>query len=136
MKLQVGVKVLLQNSKDEYLLIRRSHSMNGEPEAHWDIPGGRIKPEEKLHEALEREIREETGLEIDGAFQLLAAQDIMVPAKDLHVVRLTYTTSGEGNVIISDEHQDILWVTAQEAFDLNLDPYLHEALSLLLGRDS
>lgn len=129
MKLQVGVKVLLQNDKDEYLLIRRSGMMDSEEEPHWDIPGGRIEPDEKLHQALQREIREETSLEVSGDFTLLAAQDIMVPAKDLHVVRLTYSAKGGGEVVISHEHQDSLWVTGSKALDLNLDPYLREVLS-------
>lgn len=131
MKLQVGVKVILQNDKDEYLLLRRSETFHNETEPHWDIPGGRIDPEETLHDALRREIMEETGLTVDDDFRLLAAQDIMVPAKDLHVVRLTYTARGTGNVVTSDEHQETKWIDREEALKLNLDPYLREALETL-----
>lgn len=128
MKLQVGVKVLLQNDKDEYLLLRRSEAFHNEKEPHWDIPGGRIDPEEALHDALRREIMEETSLAVDDDFRLLAAQDIMVTAKDLHVVRLTYTAKGTGPVITSDEHQETKWTDREEALKLNLDPYLREVL--------
>jgi len=131
MKLQVGVKVILQNDNDQYLLLRRSQVFHNETEPHWDIPGGRIDPEETLHTALQREIMEETGLTINNDFRLLAAQDIMVPAKDLHVVRLTYTAKGTGKAIISDEHQETTWVSREEALKLNLDPYLREALETL-----
>ena len=66
MKLQVGVKVLIQNSNSKYLLLQRAVAMGDEKEAHWDIPGGRIEPEEALMSALAREVKEETGLTFRG----------------------------------------------------------------------
>ena len=128
MKLQVGVKALIQNNQGTYLMLHRAATMANESEAHWDIPGGRIEPEEALNDALKREILEETGLEVNSKPKLLCAQDIFVPSADLHVVRLTYVMQGEGNVTISHEHQDTRWVTREEALALNLDPYLRNAL--------
>ena len=128
MNLQVGVKVLIQNRQDEYLLIKRTEVMDGETEPHWDIPGGRIEPEETLVDALKREVQEETELELGNEPMLIRAQDIFVPSKDLHVVRLTYKASGEGAVAISDEHQTIQWAKIRVALGLNLDPYLREVL--------
>jgi 8-oxo-dGTP diphosphatase len=129
MKLQVGVKALIQNSSGKYLLLRRAKTMINETETHWDIPGGRIEPEEALQDALRREIIEETSLQIETEPELLTAQDIFVPAADLHVVRLTYRLQGDGDVALSHEHQDTKWVTLEEALALNLDPYLREALA-------
>lgn len=128
MKLQVGVKALVQNNRGEYLLLRRDKVMHGETEAHWDIPGGRIEPEEALFDALKREILEETGLSIPNTPELLEAQDIFVPAADLHVVRLTYVLQGDGEAVISDEHQEARWATSEKALALNLDPYLRQVL--------
>ena len=92
MNLQVGVKALIKNSKDEYLFMRRSTILATDvSEPSWDIPGGRIESNEYLPEALKREIQEEVGYEIQSTPMLIAAQDIFVPAKELHVVRLTYT---------------------------------------------
>lgn len=81
MKLQVGVKVLIKNPEGNYLLLQRAAAMDHEPEAHWDIPGGRIEPEERLLDALTRELEEETGITLTGAPHLLGAQDIFVPPK-------------------------------------------------------
>ena len=129
MKLQVGVKVLIKNSEGKYLLLQRASAMDDEAEAHWDIPGGRIEPAEPLLDALAREVSEETGLTLNDSPRLLGAQDIFVPLKDLHVVRLTYLVDGSGDATISDEHQKMQWATNNEALDMNLDPYLREILS-------
>lgn len=129
MKLQVGVKALIQNDDNKYLFLQRAGVMDNDDTVHWDIPGGRIEPEEPLFDALKREIHEETGLEVTDTPEILGAQDIFVPAKDLHVVRLTYTLRANGTATISDEHQDAKWMTLAETRDVHLDPYLTELLA-------
>lgn len=128
MQLQVGVKVLIRNKAGAYLLLTRSsdYEMTGGGD-DWDIPGGRIDPSEELLTALRREVLEETGVElpIDVAPELLTAQDIMVPTKDLHVVRLTYRLDADiTEVILSGEHTGYQWFAAAELKKLSLEPYL------------
>lgn len=128
MILQVGVKALIKNDAGQYLFLRRSERMQAETEPHWDIPGGRIDPTERLQVALAREIMEETGMELTDEPRLVAAQDIMVEAKDLHVVRLTYVASAHGEITVSNEHQEHVWMTQDEALASHLDPYIREVL--------
>jgi 8-oxo-dGTP diphosphatase len=128
MKLQVGVKALIQNENKQFLFMRRAVTFGEEKEPHWDIPGGRIDVEEPLLEALRREIMEETGLRFDNEPVLLAAQDIFATHADLHVVRLTYRLEGTGKPNLSDEHQEVKWMTQEEALQSTLDPYTTEVL--------
>lgn len=100
MNLQVGVKALIERD-GTYLFLRRSADFKSGPQ-DWDIPGGRIEADEALADALRREVIEETGLSLDTIDTLLAAQDIFVPSKDLHVVRLTYLANATGDITISD----------------------------------
>lgn len=109
MKLQVGVKALIEQD-GKYLFLRRSADFKAGPQK-WDIPGGRIDSDEALHDALERELREETALRLGRIERLITAQDIFVPPKDIHVVRLTYHASATGDVVISDEHDQYTWMT-------------------------
>ena len=127
MELQVGVKALIEES-GKYLFLRRSQAFQAGPQK-WDIPGGRIVPEESLADALAREVREETGLQLQQVGRLLAAQDIFVADADVHVVRLTYRGVAEGEVVISSEHDDYRWMTLEEVQgEPHVDSYLKEVL--------
>lgn len=132
MNLQIGVKVLIKNSNDEYLFIKRTELLQNETEVSWDIPGGRIEHEEPLADALHREVSEELGVDLVGTPRLVNAQDIFVPAKDLHVVRLTYTLDLDiPSVTLSDEHEESVWITQDNFAKLNVEPFLRETLQLL-----
>lgn len=127
MLLQVGVKALVINNKGELLFIRRSdnyHDIAGQ----WDIPGGRIQPEEQLHEALARELLEETSLKLAGESVLVGAQDIMTRDGQKHVVRLTYAVQATGIVMLSGEHTDHEWLSKDAALTKNIDEYVRELL--------
>lgn len=131
MNLQIGVKVLLQNGAGQFLLIKRTTLLANETAVSWDIPGGRIEADEPLITALRREVSEELGVELTGNPTLVNAQDIFVPEKDLHVIRLTYLLDAEINpetIRLSNEHQDVAWMTRKQAIELT-EPFLSETLT-------
>ena len=134
MILQVGVKVIIRNDKDEILLLRRTmqYLLPADTSESWDIPGGRIETGEKLDAALAREVQEETGVRLKGSPTLLIAQDIIVPTKDLHVVRLTYVHTQElGDIVLSDEHDAFKWVPVSDAKRMSIEPFLKAAIESL-----
>lgn len=58
----VGVGAVIWNAQGEVLLIKRARPPR---QGEWSIPGGKVEMGESLHAALKREVREETGLEIE-----------------------------------------------------------------------
>jgi len=132
MQLQVGVKVIIKNSAGLYLFIERSDILPGHDKTSWDIPGGRIHPDETLPDALNREVREELGIDLSGTPNLINSQDIFVPTKDLHVIRLTYVLEMEEQAItLSNEHLAYRWLSIDEVLQLHVEPFLKETLLLL-----
>ncbi|MFI5002541.1 MAG: NUDIX domain-containing protein [Reyranellales bacterium] len=76
----------------------------------WDLPGGRPDPDEDRRAALRREVREETGLDVEvGAalgehlFEVLPKVLVRIAAYACELIRPAEAT-------LSPEHLDIRWV--------------------------
>lgn len=55
------VLALVENEEGELLLVKRD--AGGDFQGLWGLPGGKVEVDEFLAEAIEREVREETGVE-------------------------------------------------------------------------
>jgi 8-oxo-dGTP diphosphatase len=60
----LGVGAVIWNHKDEVVLIRRGKEPRRD---QWSIPGGHLEWGESLHDAILREVREETALTVEIA---------------------------------------------------------------------
>ncbi len=67
----IAVALVRRADGDTILLVREQGP--DDPEPKWALPGGVAEPGELLHEALARELREETGLELVRIGPLIAA---------------------------------------------------------------
>lgn len=128
-KLQVGVKVLIKNSEGKFLFMHRNPAKYPEMSDTWDFPGGRINPGSSLLENLQREVQEETGMQLEQNPRLIAAQDIFPDGGGRHIVRLTYVGQASGEPQLSEEHDQSQWFDLEEVQDLpGLDKHLRKLL--------
>ena len=60
----------------------------------WSLPGGEVEEGETIHDALVREMREETGLDVEPGRLLYVCDHL--PGGRTHVVHLTFEASRTG----------------------------------------
>jgi ADP-ribose pyrophosphatase YjhB (NUDIX family) len=116
----VTVGGLIFNERDEVLMLR-TRKWSG----LWGIPGGKTKLGESSEDALRRELKEETGLEIEGIEFVLVQDCIRSPEfyREAHFVLLNYTcrTSSGREVVLNDEAEEHRWLPFDRAFELPLN---------------
>jgi 8-oxo-dGTP diphosphatase len=107
------------------LLIRRGH----EPEAgRWSLPGGRVEPGETDDQALVREVREETGLEVTPG-PLAGAVERALPGGGVLAIRDYAATITGGTLAAGDDADDARWFGMRELDSLPLTTGLLDALN-------
>lgn len=81
--------VLIEN--DSLLLVKQKLANN----KNWSLPGGRVEPGETLEQALIREMKEETGLDVEP-IRMLYVCDVAASGNTvLHITFLTRCIGGE-----------------------------------------
>jgi phosphoglycolate phosphatase-like HAD superfamily hydrolase/ADP-ribose pyrophosphatase YjhB (NUDIX family) len=103
------------------VLMVRTHKWSG----LWGIPGGKIKWGEKSEDALRRELKEETNLDVTD-IRFVLVQDCIHSAefyRDAHFVLLNYTArcAGAPVVKLNDEAREYEWVAAEQALAMKLN---------------
>src|SRR5438552_19110550 len=96
---RVGSALLVRNEANQILLGKR----NKDPQkGSWVIPGGKIRAFESIAEAATRELREETGLdvEIQGQFRVY---EIINPPDEHRIVIYSWGKVVGGSATASDD---------------------------------
>lgn len=104
----------------ERILLIKTHKWKGS----WGVPGGKIDYGESIKEALLREFREETGLELYdiswGPIQESINSNEFY--KEAHFILLNFIArSGGENVRLNDEAEEFVWVSVDEALTYGLN---------------
>lgn len=103
--------------EDKVLLIKRALNDSWNP-GKWEFPGGKVDFGEDLNEALKREIKEETGLDVSIKEPLFFWDN---PASIKKYEGLTHvilffecSTLINSKVKLSKEHTGFMWLTLEE----------------------
>lgn len=107
---------------DGRVLMIRTHKWSG----RWGIPGGKVEYGEASEDALCREMKEETGLEVRD-LEFVMVQDCIHSTefyRDEHFVLLNYrcrVATSAPRVVLNEEAEESRWVGWNEAFALDLN---------------
>lgn len=111
----LAVGAVVWNAAGEVLLIRRAKPPR---QGAWSIPGGKVEWGESLHEALAREVREETGLAISIG-DMIEVVESRIPDADgstlHHYVLIDFTADAIGReVCAGDDASDARFVSLSD----------------------
>ena len=128
------VGALIFNSKGEILLIK-SYKWKD----MFVMPGGHIEVGETMEQALKREIKEETGLDIFDIKFLCFWEYIFGDGfiKNKHFIFFDFlcrTNSSE--VKLNKEGQEFIWISPEKAMDLKIESYTKKTIKQYLKNTS
>ena len=124
----IAVGGLVSDKNGEVLLARH-------PDRGWEIPGGQVNIGEDLHTALQREMKEETGIDISvgqlvGIYQNIQAESCEVPNK---IIFDFLAAKKKGILMKSEEHLEVKWCSRKKVLDMITHPIFYDRAKQLLN---
>jgi 8-oxo-dGTP diphosphatase len=123
---RIAMKAVIVNKKGEILILREAATYgDGTQLGRYHMPGGRVEVGENFEDALRREVREETGLEIAIEYPIYVGEwrPVIKGVPQQIVATFQVCTPKGDQVKLSDEHDDYQWIKpeARRSFDV-MDP--------------
>lgn len=116
---------IIKNENDEILILKRHPQSRTDPEM-WELPGGKVEKGEFFDDALVREIKEETDLDVEVGDFAEAVQNDYSHKRTVQLIM--YLDNVKGDVKISDEHTDWMWADLEKIKNLEISTSLKKVL--------
>jgi len=138
-EINVAGAVIIKNNEEgtqSVLLIQRSKKDNW-PNV-WEFPRGKENPgENNIHAALKREVKEETGLDVEiiefiDKYEYIADRG---KRKSTQYNFLCRMKNPNQKIKLSFEHQDYRWITAVGEVELLVPSEMKKTISKVLNQD-
>lgn len=128
---------IVRNEKGEFLLCKMKSNRGVFP-GQWGLPGGGIDPGERMVDALQRELREELGIEVkdikpamfkDGIYEKRLPSGTRHP---VYMIFLIFTCTAETTEIqLNQEFSEYRWVMAEDMGEMDLNVETTDTLEFL-----
>ncbi len=126
------VGAFIFNDRGELLLLQ-SHKWPG----RYVVPGGHVELGEQLEQAVIRESKEETGLDVHEIEFINFQQFIYDPAfwKKRHFIFFDFACKTDDTVVqLNNEAEGYLWVRPDQALRMELDTYTRRSVEAWLQK--
>lgn len=135
---QIAAKAVIVDTRGRVLILREAETYaDGTNTGKYHMPGGRLEKGETYFEGLAREIMEETGLEAEALYPLAVDEWRPVIRGVPHHIIAVFTLcklKGKGKAVVSDEHDEAIWIDPLKAKDYALLPAEAKALQAYVDR--
>lgn len=116
--------------KDKILIVQRSQTEDIFP-GLWELPSGKVEEFEKPEEALIREVKEETALDIEifkvfGDFEYQALKNSQM--RQIKQINFLVTAKNIDQLKLSSEHQAYKWISQEQINDFDISDQIKKVL--------
>lgn len=125
-KLFIATKALIEHDGKILILREAGSYAEGTNTGRFDVPGGRLKAGENYLDALRREVREETGLDVEiGGPVAVGEWRPVVREEPWQIVGVFFhCRAATREVALSEDHDAFEWIDPTMYKDYNLIPNL------------
>ncbi len=118
----LGVGAIVVESGRVLLVERGREPLKGS----WSLPGGAVETGERLEEAIRREVREETGLDVEPVRMVEVFERIMPDAEgktEYHYVLIDDLCRGTGGALLAaSDAARARWTPCEELTEMRMTP--------------
>jgi 8-oxo-dGTP diphosphatase len=131
----VAVGGLIENEEGKILMVKS-------PDRGWEIPGGQVEAGETITDALKREVKEETGIDIEvGDLKAVHSNiskrvqpDGISPIGS--IVSFGFTGKAvSGELTTSDESLEVSWFDKEEMLNIINEEFMRDKVRYMLNCD-
>jgi len=129
-----AVAIVTRDADEKFLLVQRGENPG---KGLWGLPGGFVEMGETVHDALAREILEETGYVVESG-ELIGVWSFFNDTRKIAGVAMVYETRVTGGELhIASDSVNAEWVTYERALEFPLAFETHrEALRVWANRET
>ena len=119
-KIKPGVIELfvIKHNGGDWRVLTLQRAMDGKRPGSWETVYGKIDAGEKPEKAAQRELREETGMEVEALYNVTVSSFYLHASKSIQMC-MTFAAfiSEDAQVVLSEEHQKFEWLSIEDACD-------------------
>jgi len=100
--------MIVTNNENKVLVLNRQNSAYAS--GRWCLPGGKVNYGETIAEAVQAELKEETGLRCTRSTFLFYQDSLPTAPGKMHGINLYFDCRVSGSVVLNDESCDYAWI--------------------------
>lgn len=124
-KLFIATKAFIERDGKVLVVREAGQYQDGTNIGRYDVPGGRLTPGEQWQDALTREVKEETGLDITVGTPFYVGEWRPTPrGEQWQIIGIFFGCQASGEVTLGPDHDAFEWIDPANHASYNIIPNL------------